>query len=50
MMLRHLEMAALADRIERALFRVYADGRVRTGDLGGKATTAELTDAFIAAL
>lgn len=50
MMLRHLDMAPLADRIERALFRVYAEGRVRTGDLGGKATTAEFTDAVIAAL
>lgn len=43
MMLRHLGQAAAADRIERAVYAVLSNGRVRTRDLGGTATTSELT-------
>jgi isocitrate dehydrogenase (NAD+) len=39
-----------AERILRALEDVLAAGRVRTGDLGGTATTTEMADAIIAAL
>lgn len=49
MMLRWLKLPALGDRLEAAIFKVYADGRVRTPDLGGKATTQQFVDAIIAA-
>jgi isocitrate dehydrogenase (NAD+) len=38
-MLRHLDLAALADQIEKALFATFAAG-IRTADLGGTATTS----------
>ena len=46
MMLRHLGETDAASRVERALLEVYASG-VRTGDLGGTATTNAFTDAVI---
>lgn len=45
MMLQYLGFAAAAQRLERAVERVYADGRVRTRDQGGTATTTEFCDA-----
>jgi isocitrate dehydrogenase (NAD+) len=50
MMLRHLGEAAAADRIEGAVRRVLGDGKVRTGDLGGTASTRQYADALIAAM
>ncbi len=50
MMVRHLGEAASADAIDAAVFDVLAAGGVRTGDLGGKATSTEMTDAIIGAL
>jgi isocitrate dehydrogenase (NAD+) len=50
MMLRHLGEAAAADRIEDAVRRVLGDGKVRTGDLGGTASTLQYADALIAAM
>jgi isocitrate/isopropylmalate dehydrogenase len=50
MMVRHLGHADSADAIEGAVEDVLAAGEVRTGDLGGRATSAEMTDAIIAAL
>ena len=50
MMLRHVGQVAAAQRIERGIGRVLAAGQVRTGDLGGTATTREITDAIIAAM
>lgn len=50
LLLRHIGERRAADRLERGLFRVLAEGRVRTGDLGGKANTAEFTDAICAAV
>ncbi len=50
LMLRHLGEATAADRVERAVVRVYAQGRTRTGDVGGEASTEQFTDAVIAAL
>ncbi len=50
MMLDHLGERTAARRIEAALEKVYREGQHATRDLGGKATTAEFTDAVIAAL
>ena len=53
LMLRHLGQASNAARVERAVARTLADGRTRTADLkpdGAPATTAEVTDAIVAAL
>jgi len=49
-MLRHLGDDDGARRIEGAIDAVCEDGRVRTGDLGGTATTIEVGDAIRAAL
>ncbi|MGH7322683.1 MAG: isocitrate dehydrogenase (NAD(+)) [Candidatus Rokuibacteriota bacterium] len=50
MMLRHLGEGEAADRIHQAVLRVLAEGKHLTGDLGGHATTTELTDAIVGAL
>ncbi len=50
MMLDWLGLPAEARRIEHAVLKVYADGKVRTGDLGGTARTAEFTRAVIGEL
>ena len=50
MMLRHLGEVAAADRVEDAVRRVLGDGKVRTGDLGGTASTRQYADALIAAM
>lgn len=50
LMLRHLGEIDAADRIERALREVIADGRDVTYDLGGSAGTREMADAIIARL
>src|ERR1700685_746421 len=50
MMLDYLEEHEIARRTENALHQVYREGRSLTGDVGGKATTAEFTDAVIGAL
>jgi isocitrate dehydrogenase (NAD+) len=42
LMLRHLELPGYADRVEAALFETFAAG-IRTGDLGGSASTAGFT-------
>jgi isocitrate dehydrogenase (NAD+) len=39
LMLRHLDLDALADQVEKALFATFAAG-IRTADLGGTATTS----------
>ncbi len=49
-LLRAVGMAAVAERIGSAVEDVLAEGRVRTPDLGGRATTTQMTDAIIAAL
>jgi 3-isopropylmalate dehydrogenase len=49
LMLRYLEAPSAADSVENAVEAVLANGP-RTGDLGGKATSTEVTDAVIAAL
>jgi isocitrate dehydrogenase (NAD+) len=46
LMLRHIDEGAAADRVMDALGRVLVAGEVRTRDLGGHATTTELSDAI----
>jgi len=50
MMLAHIGEREAAQRIERAIAKVLAKGEALTGDLGGKATTRELTQALLAEL
>jgi tartrate dehydrogenase/decarboxylase/D-malate dehydrogenase len=50
MMLEHLGEKPAGDRLMRAIERVTADKRFHTPDLGGKATTAEVTAAVIDAI
>jgi len=50
LMLRHIDENAAADRIMRALGAVFAEGAVRTRDLGGTATTFEFADAIARAV
>jgi tartrate dehydrogenase/decarboxylase/D-malate dehydrogenase len=50
LMANHLGHPDIHDRIVRALECVVAKGAPRTPDLGGKATTAEMRDAIVAAL
>ena len=47
MLLRHMNLTSEANRIEKAIFSVLADGKFITGDLGGKASTREYTKAII---
>jgi tartrate dehydrogenase/decarboxylase/D-malate dehydrogenase len=50
MMLDHLGERAAHDRILAAIERVLADERVKTPDLGGKATTKDMTSAIAAGM
>ena len=50
MMLDWLNLDEHARRVEKALLAVYAEGKVKTKDLGGAATTDEFTRAIIAHL
>ncbi|MGA2795612.1 MAG: tartrate dehydrogenase [Roseiarcus sp.] len=50
MMLEHLGEKRAADRLMRAIERVTADAKLRTPDLGGDATTRQVTEAVIAAV
>jgi isocitrate dehydrogenase (NAD+) len=47
LMLFHLGEREAAARLQRALHEVYAEGQHLTGDVGGKAGTAEFTEAVI---
>lgn len=47
MLLRHIGETAAADRIEKALAAVLAEGRHVTPDLGGDAGTRRMTEAII---
>jgi isocitrate dehydrogenase (NAD+) len=50
MMLDYLGEAAAAARLRAGIGAVFADGSVLTPDLGGKATTRELTEAICGAM
>ena len=47
LMLRHLNERAAADKIENAILAVFAEGKVRTRDIGGTSRTSEFTQAVI---
>ena len=47
LMLRHLGEREAADKTEGAMLEVFAEGKVRTRDIGGTARTAEFADAII---
>jgi isocitrate dehydrogenase (NAD+) len=47
MMLRHLNEDAAADRVEKAMLDVFADGKFLTRDLGGTAKTNEFARAIV---
>ena len=46
LILRHIGEAAIADRVMKALGAVLGEGRVRTCDLGGTASTTEFAEAI----
>ena len=50
MMLRHLGKDDVADRLRAAIRDVVVRRKIRTRDLGGKATTSAFADAVVAAL
>jgi isocitrate dehydrogenase (NAD+) len=50
MMLRFLKLSEAADKFQSALLRVFAEGKVRTADLGGSASCSEFTQAVLSAL
>ena len=47
MMLRHMELVKEGNRLHDAISKVYREGKHLTGDVGGKATTAEFTEAVV---
>jgi isocitrate dehydrogenase (NAD+) len=50
LMLIHMKEHEAADRLQRAVEKVYAEHRHLTADVGGSATTSEFTDAVVQAL
>ena len=50
LMLRHLGERDAADRVEKAMLKVYRDGQVRTRDVGGTSRTDEFAQAVIQAM
>ncbi len=50
LMLEHIDQADAATRIRDALDAVVREGRARTADMGGSASTREFTDALVSAL
>ena len=50
LMLRHLGEREAADRIERAMLKVYEEGQVRTRDVGGTSRTNEFARAVVEAM
>ncbi|KAG6890567.1 NAD-dependent isocitrate dehydrogenase [Termitomyces sp. T32_za158] len=50
MMLRHMNLYEHAAKIEKAALNTIAEGKTITGDLGGKASTVEFTNAIISKL
>ncbi|GAB1519574.1 isocitrate dehydrogenase (NAD(+)) idh1 [Rhizoctonia solani] len=50
MMLRHLGLESLANSIAQSTFDVINEGKVRTADMGGTATTSDFTAAVIKGL
>jgi isocitrate dehydrogenase (NAD+) len=50
LMLAHLGERDAAERLQNAIHHVYAEAKHLTGDVGGKASTTQFTDAVIANL
>ena len=50
MMLKYIGEQDSAEKIEKALKKIYSEGKILTKDLGGTATTTEFTQAIIDAL
>jgi isocitrate dehydrogenase (NAD+) len=50
MMLEHLHEVAAAQRLRRAIEKVYREGRSLTPDVGGTASTQQFTDAVVEAV
>ncbi|THV08493.1 hypothetical protein K435DRAFT_740621 [Dendrothele bispora CBS 962.96] len=50
MMLRHMNLSEYAQKIEKAALTTIAEGKTITGDLGGKSSTIEYTNAIISKL
>ncbi|KAF2101827.1 alpha subunit of isocitrate dehydrogenase [Rhizodiscina lignyota] len=50
MMLQHMGLTDYADKIQNAIFKVLAEGKTITGDLGGKASTSQYAEAVMKAL
>ncbi len=50
LMLEHLNEHRAADRVQQAVRRVIEEKKAVTGDLGGTASTTQMTDAIIAAM
>src|SRR4030095_5753626 len=50
LMLRYLNEREIADRVEKAMLKVFTDGKVRTRDIGGEAKTDEFATAIINAM
>ena len=50
LMLRHLGEREIADRVEKAMLKVFTDGQVRTRDIGGTAKTNEFARAIVEAM
>src|SRR6266498_2878862 len=48
LMLRHIREREAADQTENAMLKVFAEGKVRTRDIGGTANTAEFANEIIA--
>ncbi|MCT6880195.1 MAG: isocitrate/isopropylmalate family dehydrogenase, partial [Commensalibacter sp.] len=46
MMLDHVNRSDLADRVRKAIHKVVIENKVRTRDLGGNATTTDITAAL----
>jgi isocitrate dehydrogenase (NAD+) len=50
MLLDHVEQREAAERLRKGIYAALGDASTRTGDLGGKANTAQYTDAVIRAM
>jgi isocitrate dehydrogenase (NAD+) len=47
LMLHHIGENDAADRVQKAMLEIYAEGKIRTRDLGGNAKTVEFANAII---
>jgi len=50
LMLRHLDEMAAAEKVQKALERVYAERKTLTRDVGGTAGTTQFADAVLEAM